>query len=99
MLFGEHTNEIYTRNALAISHQYLQDMANENQVQSSVLTHSPDDYRYPYLCSMVEFTNSQEKFDDIKLPVNLAGVKQPVYEYTDNGLEYESSGGAQIHEF
>jgi hypothetical protein len=40
---------------------------------------------------MVEFTNSQEKFDDIKLPANLAGVKQPVCEYTDNGLEYDST--------
>jgi hypothetical protein len=92
LILGEHANEIYARNALKISHQYLQDMSKEDQVQSSVMTHSPDHGRYPpYLCSRVEATARQETIDHIKLPANMAGDTLPVCEYADNDLEYVST--------
>ena len=87
LVLGEHSNETYARNALEISHTYLRDMAHENQIQSSVLTHSADDGKYPYLCSRVEATARQDNPNFIKLPANLAGVKLAICEYADKGSQ------------
>ena len=89
--FARRRRETYARNALQTSHHYLRDMAKKNQIQSSVLTNSADDGKYPYLCCRIEATAQGIKPGHIKLPTTLAGVKLAVCDYADNGSEYVST--------